>query len=212
MKSENIEKHRKICEKYCLVLDTIKNISKLKDSMTYENLSLCLKTYVNTLLFEEDMNSKLSKKKIRKSNFPSHISENIVKFCFFKKYNIMPNWDTDKGDLCIENFKGKTIFRLEVKGFISDGPSSFGPSEKWDRLYFVDAKDILNFNFKVYEIKLSNENTKFLSVKLNRKEDYGTIAKNNQRGKLRGCFYSIFKNQLEKECSLIFDGNISQLK
>jgi len=61
-------------------------------------------------------------------NFPSHISENIVKFALFKKYNIMPNWDTKTGDLDLFNLK------IEVKGFSSTGPSSFGPTEEWDIL------------------------------------------------------------------------------
>ena len=108
-------------------------------------------------------------------------------------------------------FKSFEFKQIEVKGFMSDGPSSFGPTENWDWIYFVDARDTRNSRFKVYEIKLSNTSQVFRSVKLNKKESYGEIADNNQRGKLRGCFEKIFKPQLENNCNLIFDGDISQL-
>lgn len=121
----------------------------------------------------------------------------------------MPCWDTDKGDIVINKL---SLFKqIEIKGFMSDGPSSFGPSEKWDLLYFVDARDTLNFNFKVYEIKLSNKNEIFRNIKINKNETYGEIADNNQRGKLRGCFETVFKHQLGDKCKLIFNGHISNL-
>ena len=121
----------------------------------------------------------------------------------------MPCWDTDKGDIVINK---KNIFKqIEVKGFMSLGPSSFGPKEMWDWIYFVDGIDIRNNNFKVYEIKLSNTSEIFRAIKINKKECYGEIADNNQRGKLRGCFYTIFKPQLGDHCKLIFDGHISKL-
>jgi hypothetical protein len=81
----------------------------------------------------------------------------------------MPCWDTDKGDLSI-NING--IFRtlLEVKGFMSSGPTSFGPNECWDKIYFVDAHDCKNKNFKVYEVKLSNKNKIFRQIKISGKD------------------------------------------
>ena len=151
----------------------------------------------------------MSKKKRRNENFPSDISENIAKFVIAKKYGIIPCWDTDKGDII---FNKKDIFRqIEVKGFMSLGPSSFGPTEMWDWIYFVDGLDIRNKNFKIYEIKLSNTSETWRSIKINKKETYGEIADKNQRGKLRGCFYTIFKPQLGEHCKLIFDGHISKL-
>ena len=70
----------------------------------------------------------------------------------------MPLWDTDKGDLIIKNKYIKRVIRIEVKGFTSSGPSSFGPKEQWDILYFVDGKNINKRKIKIYEIKLSNKN------------------------------------------------------
>jgi len=184
-----------------------KEMSNLDDNMTFARLLLCLQHYNDNLNFTKQVNKFLSKKKIRNENLPSHISENIVKFAIFRKLGIMPCWDTDKGDIVINKMN---IFKqIEVKGFMSDGPSSFGPTEIWDILYFVDAKDTMNGNFKVYEIKLSNKNNVFRNIKLSKKETYGEIADSKRRP--RGCFETIFQPQLGEHCKLIFDGHISQL-
>jgi len=119
----------------------------------------------------------------------------------------MPCWDTKKGDIIINK---KDIFKqIEVKGFMSTGPSSFGPKENWNLLYFVDGQDIINKNFKVYEVKLSNKNEIFRNIKISKKETYGNIADSGRRP--RGGFYDIFKPQLKDNCKLIFNGNISEL-
>jgi len=70
----------------------------------------------------------------------------------------MPNWDTKKGDLELLNKQ------LEIKGFMSDGPSSFGPTENWDWIYFVDGIDFINKRFKIYEIKLSNKDKRWRNI------------------------------------------------
>ena len=186
-----------------------KKLSEMNDNMSFTILLQCLQNYNNNLLFNKNLNNLLSKKKIRNENFPSHISENIAKFAIYKKYKVMPCWDTNVGDIEINKLNIKK--KIEIKGFMSDGPSSFGPTENWDWLYFVDAKDTLNLNFKIYEIKLSNKDKIFREIKLNKKETYGEISEKNQRGKLRGCFETIFKSQLKNYCCLIFDGNILEL-
>lgn len=94
-----------------------------------------------------------SHKKWRRDNFPSHISENICKFAFIKKYGLYPSWNTNKGDLQL--FIPR--LQIEVKGFMSDGPTSFGPTENWDFIYFVDCKNFVSKKFKVYEVRLSNK-------------------------------------------------------
>ena len=149
----------------------------------------------------------MSKKKRRNENFPSDISENIAKFAVFKKYGIMPCWDTKKGDVIIS--KKSLSKQLEIKGFMSSGPSSFGPKEEWDILYFVDARDIYNKIFKVYEVKMTNKDDIFRNIKISKTENYGMIADGGKRP--RGCFETIFKPQLGNYCKLIFDGHISEL-
>lgn len=77
----------------------------------------------------------------------------------------MPSWNTDKGDLVI-NKKNIPFYQIEVKGFMSDGPSSFGPTENWDCIYFVDCKDFVCKKFKVYEIRLSNKSEIWENIRI----------------------------------------------
>lgn len=184
-----------------------KYLSIMEDGMTYEIMMNEIERYNNNVQQVNNINYKLSKKKIRHENFPSHISENIAKFAIYKKYHTMPTWDTEKGDIIIN--KSDLCMQLEIKAFMSSGPSSFGPTENWDWLYFVDATETLHLKCKVYEIKLSNKSQIFRSIRLSKKETYGEIADSGRRP--RGCFETIFKKQLGDKCKLIFDGHISEL-
>ena len=184
-----------------------KEFKKLNDNYTFTILNRCLDKYISDLDFNNKINLLMSQKKRRNENFPSDISENIAKLVIFAKYGIMPCWDTNKGDIIIN--KTGIFKQIEVKGFMSTGPSSFGPKENWDLLYFVDGQDLINKNFKVYEVKLSNKNEIFRNINISKKETYGNIADSGRRP--RGCFYNIFKPQLGCHCKLIFDGHISKL-
>ena len=57
--------------------------------MYIDILEKLLDNYIMTNNLIEELNKLLFKKKIRNQNFPSEISENIVKFAFCKKYKIM---------------------------------------------------------------------------------------------------------------------------
>jgi len=254
-----------LMDKYAIIIQRfLRKIfrRRLKDGISLDIIDKLLNQYISNYNFLEEINKKLTDKKCRHENFPSHISENIVKFAIFKKYKTMPNWNTKKGDLTLLHRQ------IEVKGFSSDGPTSFGPSENWDWIYFVDCKDFKNKNFIVYEIKLSNKNEDWRKIILSgiifdkknicelpknletlnkkdldklcsergickgkNKEDninklkneqigskfknpstYGSIADDNKRGLLRGCFHSIFKPQLGNNCQIIFNGNILDLE
>jgi len=179
-----------------------KKLTNKKDSMTLEIIDEILEQYNSKLLFNKKINKKLSKKKIRNENFPSEISENIVKFSILKCRHIMACWDTDAGDLLLLDKK------IEVKGFMSSGPSSFGPTENWHWIYFVDCKDTLKKNFKVYEIKLSNKDEIWKNIKVNKTDTFYKQCCEKRRPRL--CFDEI-KKQLGDKCKLIFDGNISDL-
>jgi hypothetical protein len=149
-------------------------------------------------------NKSATRKKIRRPNFPSEISENIVRLFIEKSKQETYVWDKKGGDLFYDKLK------IEVKAFSSSGPTSFGPSENWDLLYFVDCMDYRNKNFKIYVVNCSNKSDVFRNIKLNKVETFGEIADKNQRGKLRGGFETIFKKQLGNKCELIFSGNLQE--
>jgi hypothetical protein len=121
---------------------------QLKDCINKKILSQMLKIHIVDYKLLDKINKEIKKTSVengikkykicRHSNFPSHISENIAKFAIHKKYKIMPNWNTKHGDLILCNKQ------IEIKAFSSNGPTSFGPTEKWDYIYFVDCIDFVN--------------------------------------------------------------------
>jgi len=182
-------------------------LRSLKDGMNLDILEKCIDVYNDTIRSENNINKSLKNKKIRLSNFPSHISENIAKFAIFKKYNIMPSWDTDKGDLVLSLNDLHTI-RMEVKGSVnlSNGPPTFGPTENWDYIYFVDGVNTFDKKYKVYEIKLSNTSELWKNLMVNKNQTFQDQCREKRRPRLT---FRDLQNQLQNHCKLIFNGNIS---
>ena len=180
--------------------------NEVVDGFTFDLIEPFINIYIYTMMLIEKTNNFIKnnnhKKKIRKPNFQCHISENIIKFAIYKKYKIMPNWDTPSGDLLIEGDK------LECKAFISKAPSSFGPKEKWDKIYFLDATDIKNKNFIVYEIKLSNIDDLWRNLKVNKSEIYSDHCDKGRRPRI---LFSKIKKALPNDCNIIFKGHLSEL-
>ena len=197
-KNESIIIIQKYIRRYLLV----KKLSKNQDNMTLEKVNLYLDNYIKTYFLIRELNKDLFKKKIRNQNFPSEISENIVKFVLFKKYKIMPSWDTHNGDLTILNKK------IEVKGFMSSGPSSFGPNENWDFIYFIDATNFVDCIFIVYEIKLSNKSKGWMSIKMNKNQTYNDQCNQGRRPHIT---FNLIEKQLKQYCKKIFNGKLLDL-
>lgn len=183
-----------------------KDLTKIKDNFTVDFLKRMLDKYIKYTDTITKINKQLKNKKIRMPNFPSEISENIAKYVIYKKYKIYPSWDTEAGDLKIDN---NYIFKkLEIKAFSSEGPTSFGPTEKWDYIYFVDATKYKKKYFIVYEIKLSNESKIFSNIKINKSETYKNHCEQKRRPRI--CFNKLQK-QLKNHINIIFNGSINYL-
>lgn len=198
-----------ICQKNRRGSVVRKQLRSLKDCMTPELLDQDINSYLQRIRFEIKINSKFSvgQKKIRKTNFPSDISENIVKFVFRKKYGVIPSWNTDKGDLYVFN-KFTRKLRLEVKGSIdlSNGPPTFGPKEHWDWIYFVDGVDILNKNIKVYEVKLSNEDDIWRALKVSKTQTFEDQSTQKRRPRIK---FATLRDQIGDHFKEIYSGPIS---
>ncbi len=179
-------------------------IEEKSGGLALEDVNKFLDAYIAYNKIIEEINVKtLKNKKCRRANFPSEISENICRMVMSVRYGMGANWNTESGDLTVGDKK------IEVKGFISNGPSSFGPAESWDYICFVDATQYESKIFKVYEIKLSNTSEEWTSIKLTKTSTVKTFATSDKRGKLRGCFNTIFKPQLGDKCNLIFQGTLA---
>jgi hypothetical protein len=199
--SENIDKIVKIQSIW-----RRKYIRATKDGFTKQILENMIDEYARLYAFFNNINKKLKFRKIRLPNYPSEITENLVKFAITRKYNVSPCWDTKKGDLYLY---GK---RLEVKGsldLMGGGPSSFGPKEKWDRIYFVDAVDHSIKKFKIYEIKLSNRNETWKNIKINKNQTYHEQCLQKRRPRIR--FAELIKQIPKNSINTIFNGFFSDL-
>ncbi len=187
------------------MLNNQKIAIKLKSctKLNLNDITEYLNKFIKLNLFGQSLNTKYGlQKKIRMSNFPSEISEIIVKYIIESIYNRPINWMTKSGDLSDNNQK------LEVKCFSSTGPSSFGPTECWHKLYFLDATDYMNYNFKCYEINLSNVEFGFVKVSLN--QTYFEQCQEKRRPRL--CFSQLKAQLNETQLKCIFDGHLDQLK
>ncbi len=142
----------------------------LKDDFGWNETVGLLDNYITYVEAMEVCNKKLKKRKCRKPNLPSEISENIAKFAIRYRHGHCPSWDTTSGDLEWTPVGSDIVRKIEVKGFMSHGPASFGPTEGWDQIYFVDALDFKNKHFKVYEILLSNTDPRWRGVMINKKK------------------------------------------
>lgn len=66
--------------------------------------------------------------------------------------NKLVNWDgVVGGDLMRPDGT-----KIEVKAFSSNAPTSFGPTENWDLIYFVDCTQYMSKKFRVYKCNLSS--------------------------------------------------------
>ncbi len=142
------------------------------------------------------------KVKCRYPNFPEDISENIVKFLIEDTEGIKCKRLKTKGDLITSENK-----HLEVKCFTSLGPSSFGPNEAWDVIYFLDAQDFLNGNFILHKVNLSNSSSTFQSIPLNSRQTYGDQCKQKRRPRIS---FENLQRHIRGHTTTIFNGNVPE--
>jgi len=141
--------------------------------------------------------------KQRIPNFPEDISENIVKFIIEKYLHIKTTWFCKTGDLQYDDKK------IEVKCFCSIGPSSFGPNEKWNEIYFLDATNFLNKNFKCYKINLSSDNDIWKKIKVNKTQTFEEQC--NQKRRPRITFKELYKQIPNEYKQKIYDGSFDNI-
>ena len=173
-----------------------KNVSMLSLNNVNELLDIHI-DYVNKLKnFQKKTNCAL-----RLPNFPECISENIIKeyINIIEKRNCSSS--TTCGDLKVVD--GIKEIKIEVKCFTSTGPTSFGPTESWDEIYFLDGINFSDKQFKIYKLNLSNDSKKFKSIKINSDKTYEQVCKEGKRPRIG---FKLLKDQLENDTKLVYDG------
>ena len=148
----------------------------------------------------------------RHPNFPSEISEYLAKRSLMKAWNLDENEITKKkkqsGDLVI-NYSSNIFHKIEVKCFSSNGPISFGPTEYWDYLMLIDARQNKRSGsesigsesigsesigsesngwdnlFYVYLVDSDSDSPIIKNIKVNKKETFADHCKQKRRPRIR---------------------------
>ena len=140
----------------------------------------------------------------RDINFDSELSESIV--ALILEYNgYKPITKPKSGDLLFGNIK------IEVKCYSSDGPSSFGPDEKWNWICFLNASKWKTKYFECYLIKLPNNSDIFKNIKVNQKQTFYDQVQQKRRPRIA---FDKLKLQLinnQTKIENIFQGYINDL-
>lgn len=125
---------------------------------------------------------KLQGESIRRPNLSEYISENIVQKIIMNTKTKHGYYKCKKsngrGDLIRYNYTIEEI--VEVKASISNGPSSFGPLEKWHILYWLDMKKDKDY-FYVHKFKIPSTSPIYLNYHVNKNETIADQIKQKRR-------------------------------
>jgi hypothetical protein len=189
-----------ICQK-----DTLKRLysSGGLDGIDSGTLIQLIDNYTKTRSLYKDINDSLMEKKLRMPNFPEAISEKIAQLAIHHHYNIYPSLEISGGDLFIPS--SDKYDKIEVKAFTSEGPTSFGPSESWKYIYFIDATHLSEFKAKVYEFRYGNNSQEWLNLPVSKSNTFQDHISQKRRPRIP---FSVI-SKLPHYC--IFDGDISIL-
>lgn len=130
---------------------------------------------------------------VRRHGMRAELSENIVKFVIHSRGDTTCTWGGVNGDLrsAVENIQ-------EVKSITSiNSPTSFGPTQPWNVIYFLDASNWREDLFIVYRISLPNTHTFWKTLPMNKKETKGEQSDDKRRP--RTVWNTNIKPLLEKE-------------
>lgn len=118
----------------------------------------------------EHINKLVGKPVIRNENFPCEVSENLVQWVLnemklFSEPVVWNKIEGKPGDLSV----GDKL--LEVKS-CNQGPTSYGPTEKWDEIYFLDTSDFTKDIYMLYRVKLSSDSEDWGKIKISKTETF----------------------------------------
>ena len=147
---------------------------------------------------------------IRHQNPPEDITENIAKF-------IIQNSDNDasckwakslgiKGDLHSNKYSNE--MPIEIKSFISGGPSSFGPNKKFGVLYFLDMRGWLEDRIILWKVNLTSESPEWKQLKMNKNQTHEEQCKEKRRPHIS---WDKIYPQIENHCNKVYDGTFENI-
>jgi hypothetical protein len=149
---------------------------------------------------------------IRMPNMPEDISENITKFIIHHHVgDTSSKWTKGikgKGPKITGDLISEIEKTQEVKCFTSDGPTSFGPKEKWDVIYFLDAREWLNGRFVLWRVVLKNVSDTWKAVKMNKDQTHEYQSEEGRRPRIT--WESLYP-QINAYAENVFDGTFEDI-
>ena len=137
--------------------------------------------------------------KTRRLGLPEHISENMIKFIIHNHLADMTcTWATKVGDL-----QSDVLKTIECKSFTSDGPTSFGPKQKWDHIFFLDAREWLVDRIVVWQIAVPNTDDLWKSIKVNKKQSKADQSDESRRPRIN---WEALYPQVKDHCKKVYEG------
>lgn len=128
----------------------------------------------------------------RHTNFPSEVSEHLVMWALneLKLYDAPVVWNKLLPDLPGDLSSGKKM--LEVKAY-NRGPTTYGPTEKWDEIWFLNTSNFIIDTYELHRIKLSNESHEWSNVVFGKKKEETYREKCDRGLRPRQCFADTLK-------------------
>lgn len=148
----------------------------------------------------------------RRPNFPESLSENIACLIlthkFNKKFYRVKDVEKNKSKVKSGDVTDGNI-RVEIKCLTSKGPSSFGPTEKWDQIMFIDLKKYENYYLNIYLINLSNTDETWGNIHISKTETFRDQCESGKRPRIS---FDKIKEQIGDYIELIYSGSIDELE
>jgi hypothetical protein len=143
---------------------------------------------------------------IRHQNPPEDVTENIVKF-IIQNHDNEPSCKWAKcvekpGDLWSENGS------IEIKAFTSGGPSSFGPTKIFDKIYFLDMRNWVDNVFILWKINITNESTEWKQLKMNKTQMFEQQCNEKRRPHIG---WDKIYSQIPQLCNKVYEGTFENI-
>lgn len=137
--------------------------------------------------------------KTRRNGLPEHISENIVKYIVHNYLGDLEcRWQGN-----VDDAPGDLSGGREVKSFTSDGPITFGPTQPWRQIFFLDAREWLNDELVVWMCDLPDTHEIWKNLKVSKKDTKGAQASDRRRPRLP---WKDLYPQIKDHCKKVYQG------
>lgn len=172
---------------------------KTLTSVSKNKLNLFLDSYNENNKVIDIINTKLKYRKIKKTNLPKEIAENIVLLLLSNLDKSEIYWDTKSKDIFIKDNS------IKIKTFSGDSYSTFSPRDNWDIIYFLDLSKLEQKIFTLWEIPKSNTSLEWGNIRVTKKLTYKNKTSFGLRPRIQFKKLGVY-NELNKK--IIFSGKI----